>query len=118
MSMWKLDISNIDWTHAVKTPITSVSKNYNVTYEDADGDGYYWWGLGPKPANCPGPDQADGDDSDPTKGPLDQYGYCIPLGPVSSPVANFTANPVNLDEGSTVTLRMLQPSSYFVGMDF
>ncbi len=103
MYMLKLLFQIYAWTHALKTPITSEIQNYQVQFEDADGDGYYWWGLGPKPANCPGPDQADGDDSDPTKGPLDQYGYCMPLGPVSSPVANFTADPTNLYEGGTVT---------------
>ena len=69
-------ITNIGWTHALKTPVISRVQNYDVVCEDADGDGYYWWGLGPKPANCPGPDLADGDDSDPTLGPLDEYGYC------------------------------------------
>ena len=29
------------------------------------GDGFYNWGLGPKPSNCPGPPQADCDDNDP-----------------------------------------------------
>jgi C1A family cysteine protease len=67
------------YAYAVKTPITSLIRSRDVIYEDNDGDGYYWWGLSSKPAECPGPDQADGDDSDPTKGPLDQYGYCIPL---------------------------------------
>lgn len=48
----------------------------DVVCEDADGDGYYFWGLGPKPSNCPVgvPDQPDGDDSDPSVGPMDAYG--------------------------------------------
>ncbi|WP_167612781.1 PKD domain-containing protein [Maribellus sediminis] len=95
-------ISNIGWTHGIKTPVTSVVNNYDVVFEDNDGDGYYWWGLGEKPANCPGPDLADGDDSDPTKGPLDQYGYCMPLGPVASPVADFTADAIKITEGDKV----------------
>lgn len=48
----------------------------DVVCEDADGDGYYFWGLGPKPTNCPAsvPDTPDGGDSDPTVGPMDEYG--------------------------------------------
>ena len=50
--------------------------NSDIVCEDADGDGYYFWGLGPKPSNCPSgvPDTPDGDDSDPTVGPMDAYG--------------------------------------------
>lgn len=65
-------------------------KNYSITYpillsrslarniicEDADGDGYYFWGIGPKPSDCPDwiPDDSDGDDSEITYGPMDEYG--------------------------------------------
>lgn len=49
----------------------------SVICADRDGDGYYFWGLGPKPANCPAccPDEPDGDDGDPSVGPIDFYGY-------------------------------------------
>ena len=68
------EMSNFGWTHSITTPVTSEIVPRTVQCTDADGDGYYWWGLGPKPANCPPcPDLADGDDSDPTKGPLDDY---------------------------------------------
>ena len=98
------DITNIGWTHALQTPVTSQVKNYNVTCEDADGDGYYWWGLGEKPANCPEcPDLADGDDSDPTKGPLDEYGYCITLDGSTIPVAMFSADNNEITTGETIT---------------
>lgn len=44
---------------------------------DMDGDGYYYWGIGPKPTNCPPcPDEPDGDDSNPALGPLNTYGQC------------------------------------------
>ena len=51
------------------------STNYtdsDVVCEDADGDGYYFWGLGEKPSFCPSwvPDIADGDDHDHSKGKL------------------------------------------------
>lgn len=57
--------------------ITSINYTDNdIVCEDADGDGYYFWGIGPKPANSSStiPDTPDGDDSDPTLGPIDQYG--------------------------------------------
>jgi len=42
---------------------------------DNDNDGYYTWGIGPKPAYCPeSPSQADGDDTDPCIGPMTEYG--------------------------------------------
>lgn len=50
----------------------------DIVCSDADGDGYYFWGLGheSKPVNCPAwvPDEPDGDDSDPSAGPMDEYG--------------------------------------------
>jgi PKD repeat protein len=93
-------INNIEWTHAIKTPVISVVKNYQVICEDRDGDGYYWWGLGPKPATCNGPDTPDGNDADPTLGPLDQYGYCTVIG--ASPVVNFTSSKTIITKGETV----------------
>jgi hypothetical protein len=59
-------------------PITSMNYSDNdIIIEDADGDGYYTWGLGSKPADCPSwiPAQPDADDSDSTKYYMDEYGY-------------------------------------------
>lgn len=49
----------------------------DILCEDSDGDGYWYWGIGRKPAHCPNwvPDTPDGDDSDYTKGPLDENGF-------------------------------------------
>lgn len=105
-------ITNLGWTHAIQTPITSVVQNYNVVCTDADGDGYYWWGLGPKPANCPPcPDLADGDDSDPTLGPLDQYGYCTPISTANDPIADFTSTSTNIYKGENVSFTDLSANS-------
>lgn len=77
-----MPMDNFYLTHSVYGTLTS--KNHPVSSiqcTDADGDGYYFWGLGPKPAHCPAsPAEADGDDSNPNLGPLDQYGYCRVLG--------------------------------------
>lgn len=55
---------------------SSVWSGSDVICEDADNDGYYFWGLGPKPDNCPicCPDIPDGDDSDPQLAEMDNYG--------------------------------------------
>jgi hypothetical protein len=29
------------------------------SYTDNDGDGFYYWGIGPKPSGCPGPGKMD-----------------------------------------------------------
>lgn len=95
--------SNFSGTYALNTPVVSLINNYEVVCTDADGDGYYWWGLGEKPANCPAcPDLADGDDSDPTLGPLDEYGYCLPLTPAVQPLADFTSSATSVYNGETV----------------
>ncbi|WP_157493802.1 PKD domain-containing protein [Draconibacterium sediminis] len=106
------DLSNMLYTQGLKTPVVSAIKNYQVICDDRDGDGYYWWGLGPKPANCPPcPDLADGDDSDATKGPLDEYGYCMPLGGTAAPVANFSANKTTVNTNETVSFSDLSTNS-------
>jgi hypothetical protein len=61
----------------------------NVLCVDNDHDGYYSWGIGPKPANCPeSPDEPDGDDTDPCIGSMNEYGIFKSTTP--SPVTNDT----------------------------
>ena len=57
-----------------------ILKDYDRVCEDLDGDGYYNWGIGPKPAHAPAgvSDEPDGDDSDPSVGPMDAYGNLLP----------------------------------------
>lgn len=94
-------ITNFSWTHALVTPLQSLKQNYTVQCVDNDHDGYYWWGLGPKPANCPPcPDAPDGNDADATLGPLDSYGNCIALN--SAPVADFTSDITTVNENGAV----------------
>ena len=56
--------------------------NLEIISEDNDGDGYYFWGLGPKPSSCPYwvPGVPDGDDSNSFKGAMDQYGNLSAIG--------------------------------------
>lgn len=99
------DIRNIGWTYGLLAPVKSMIQDYTVEYADKDGDGYYWWGLGPKPEGCPGPDEPDGDDSNPGLGPLDEYGRCMDL--EAPPVANFSATENPVIEGESVTFSDL-----------
>lgn len=77
-------LSSMLGPYSLTGPITWQERNTQGTFvsrtdiicEDADGDGYYYWGIGPKPTYCPSwvPDTPDGDDSDINWGPMDDYG--------------------------------------------
>lgn len=58
----------------------------DIRVEDADGDGYFTWGVGGRPVGLPSwiPIEADGDDTDPHKGPMDDYGNIKEITPESS----------------------------------
>ena len=75
-------ISNIALTYALDTPIISTAySDDDILIEDADGDGYYNWGIGPKPSTCPSwiNNCPDGDDSDSEIAAMDSYGNMIPF---------------------------------------
>ena len=74
----------LDSIYTIDTPITTLHfDNSFIVCEDADGDGYYFWGIGPKPAHAPNgiPDEPDGDDSSADYGPMNKYGYLKVLNP-------------------------------------
>lgn len=107
-------ISNFAWTHGVVASVQSMKQNYTVQCVDADGDGYYWWGLGAKPTGAPAcPDTPDGNDADATLGPLDEFGNCIPLN--TAPVADFAADQNIVNENATIKftdLSMNAPATW------
>ena len=82
----------------------------DIICSDADNDGYYFWGIGDKPAHCPewAPDTPDGDDSSPLYGAMDEYGYLQEIGPHNkSPLLigkdiSFTT-PQTIDRDITIT---------------
>ena len=81
-----LIVTNLSETdgYSITGAVTSLKyTNSDIVCEDRDGDGYYYWGLGPKPSTCPScaPDEPDGDDSNPCLGPMDEYGNCSNLCP-------------------------------------
>lgn len=88
---WGPNTANNGYMYVLFDAPYRMYKNYSITYpihlstslarevvcEDTDGDGYYFWGIGSKPSNCPSwvPDEPDGDDSDINYGPMDEYGH-------------------------------------------
>ena len=81
------DLGCMNTKYYLKTPI--ISTNYSdsdIVVEDTDGDGFYNWGIGPRPAHCPAwaPEEPDGDDSDATLGPMNEYGYCASIIPTDT----------------------------------
>ncbi len=75
-----------------------------IICEDRDGDGLFNWGIGLKPSHCPAwaPNDSDGDDSDPTKGHMNEYGFCSEL-PSNHPVYEYIANDSTLTNPQTRT---------------
>lgn len=68
----------------------------DIVCEDKDGDGLYFWGLGPKPAHCPSwvPNTPDGDDSNINYGSLDDYGNLdvLPPGITINSIVTYSSN--------------------------
>jgi C1A family cysteine protease len=86
------DINQLVNTRIALSPIISPNyTNANVICEDRDRDGYYYWGIGAKPASCPScaPNEPDGDDFNPNLGPMDEYGNCAVIAPL---VENITTS--------------------------
>ena len=73
------NLSNLYGLYSLSTPESEIYDANDILCVDNDGDGYYSWGIGPKPNSCPNcPDEPDCDDSDPTLGPYDaQYGCTL-----------------------------------------
>lgn len=99
-------------------PISNVSRP--ILCEDLDGDGYFNCGLETNSFNIPVWAQSDGDDSNPTIGHLNEYGYCEEL-PYSHPTYEYiyndstlvdfesSVNYIGILRGATLTLQA-QPS--------
>lgn len=113
----------------IRTPMTTLHyTNDSIICEDFDGDGYYNWGIGPKPVHCPSwvPDIPDGDDSDYTKGPMDEYGYLADIPSMISDstiyitqdtewgVRKYVYHNVYVNEGKT--LRITNDVNFYRGV--
>ena len=93
--------------------LSQIYNDSDINCEDTDGDGYYFWGVGQKPAHCPSwaPDTPDGDDSNINKGPLDNYGYleALPAGitiktPVTYSTNSSTSYRLGIVNGGSLTI--------------
>ena len=109
-----LNINSIGMPFYPKGMVSCLSHNTSdIVCEDADGDGLYYWGVGPKPAHCPSwvPDSADGDDSNINYGCLDDFGNLeeLPEGiTINTPIAytsnNTTSYRLGIVSGGTLTI--------------
>lgn len=88
---------------------SNVLSNNDIVCEDADGDGYYNWGIGDKPSFCPqwASGEEDGDDSDYTKGPLDAYGFLQDINPDES-------DTIYINSDTTYSLRQYSHRHFLV----
>lgn len=79
----------------INVPIRSLYyTDADIQCTDNDGDGYFFWGLGQRPANLPSwaHKEPDGDDSDYSKGPMNEYGYCMDINPDANDTLYITTN--------------------------
>lgn len=100
--------------HYANMPISSlIYTDADIAITDNDGDGYYFWGIGPKPAHCPSwvPDTPDGDDSNINYGPMNSYGHLDVLSagitintPVSFSGFSTTSNRYGIVNGGVLTV--------------
>ena len=66
--------------NTIVNPHINTLADIDINVSDDDNDGYYFWGVGNKPAHCPvcTPDAPDSDDSNAAIGPMDSYGNPLP----------------------------------------
>ena len=82
-------------------------KPYVIQCVDEDGDGYFTWGHGNKPSNCPpwAYSQQDGDDSDWTLGHMNEYGFCDTLSN-NQPVYEYIYNDSTITTSTSVNRKL------------
>ena len=96
-------IVNTSYISRIYSPTGSITctilDNDGIICSDADGDGYYFWGIGNKPSWCPEwiPGIKDGDDSNHIKGKLylestHIFGDLETLNPDGNPTLQITGN--------------------------
>ena len=90
------NLGHMPGCYALISPVTSlIFDAEDIVWEDVDGDGFYNWGISEnKPSSCPSwvPEEKDGDDSNPTIGPMDEYGYTTDANPEDNPIIYITTN--------------------------
>ena len=84
-----MSLFNAYGIHKLKGNVKSeqyILTDSDIVCEDADGDGYFNWGIKDSTFTLPiwAPTEEDGDDSDCTKGPIDYYGNLQSIDPNES----------------------------------
>ncbi len=70
-----------EYCRYLKQPIVDlVNPDREIEFFDKDNDGYYNWGIGERPDECP-ETKSDSDDSEPRLGPFDDNYYSTPVAP-------------------------------------
>lgn len=109
----------------MSVPITSLTRtDDDIHCEDRDGDGYFNWGIGPRPNNrlpAWAEQEEDGDDSNRLKGAMNDYGFLTDVSYPSTFVidhnmtdselidslgcSRFLRQPIKLSTGVTLTIQ-------------
>ena len=87
--MYFANLDNMLTPYYAETPVYSITPtSLDVVCEDADGDGYYFWGIGQKPENCPYwvPVTPDGNDNDINIGRMDPLGNMSNIYPLGETI--------------------------------
>ena len=89
-----MSLSNAYMIHKLTGNVTSYNtlNGNDIVCEDADGDGYFNWGIKDTIFALPiwAPQEEDGDDSDCTKGPIDEYGNLSEIAPTDTIVIDYS----------------------------
>ena len=105
------DFSLLGKTFSYFSGIKSLTgySNSDIVCQDLDGDGYYNWGIGPKPAHCPNcPDTPDGNDYNPNVGGMNDYGFSIDLS--NSLATPYISGPSTIDCSAEYTIYNVNES--------
>jgi hypothetical protein len=91
----KVPLTDMYFVHDLYTPVISMVTPQTIACRDADGDGYFNWGLSATPAATCGtvPPIKDCDDSDPTLALLTEEGYCTALPDTTAPAITVGTKP-------------------------
>jgi len=109
--------------YSIVTPIivnfANPNNNPDITWDDADGDGIFWWGIGDMPVLCPGnPYNPDCNDNNPGIGGYDANYNCLcimPYQPEPIVIDNFDQTwsgddqyidcDIEIESGYTLTIQ-------------
>jgi hypothetical protein len=107
--IWFPDVTYTE-SYSVNVPIEVISDSIpDILCRNEDGDDYYYWGIGPKPDNCPNcPDVPDCDDSNPNLGPYEADYSCDCLISYSSDTLFITSDTTwttNINQGRDIVIK-------------